>query len=181
MREEDQFLISPDYLAPRLRIDAETLRAGLRSGEVVSQSETGTGADAGRTRLITRSRSRVWAAEIASDGSALRDRIRAHLVSFSPADVPMTYGKLARAMGLYAPGSIAKVTKALESTMVEDAEHGAPFLASLVVSKVGQGNAAKGFLQRAHALGRGPDFGEDDRTYHQREFTAAGAMLTARG
>ena len=70
LREDDQFLISPDYLAPRLGMDAKTLRAGLRSGEVVSQSETGTGADAGKTRLIIRSSSRVWAAEIASDGTA---------------------------------------------------------------------------------------------------------------
>jgi Fe-S cluster biogenesis protein NfuA len=196
MREEGQFLISPDYLAPRLGMDTETLRAGLRSGEVVSQSEAGTGADAGKTRLIIRSSRRVWAAEIASDGAAheipapraatkaaadgtvLRDRIRAHLGSLSAADVPVTYGKLARTMGLYLPGSIAKVTQALEATMVEDAQSGAPFLASVVVSKVGAGNAAKGFLQQAHALGRGPGFDEDDRSYYQREFTGAVAMLS---
>ncbi len=198
MRENDQFLISPDYLAPRLGMDAEALRAGLRSGEVVSQSETGTGEDAGKTRLIIRSSHRVWAAEIASDGAAheipapraaakaavagnvLRDRVRAHLATLSAADVPLTYGNLARALGLYAPGSIAKVTQALEATMVEDAESGAPFLASLVVSKVGQGHAAKGFFQRARALGRGPSFGEDDPAYYHREFTGAVAMLTAR-
>ena len=45
-RVDGQFLISPDYLAPLLGMDAETLRAALRSGEVVSQSEAGTGADA---------------------------------------------------------------------------------------------------------------------------------------
>ena len=197
MREDDQFLISPDYLAPRLGMDAEDLRAGLRSGEVVSQSETGTGVDVGKTRLIIRSSSRVWAAEISSDGAAheipaprtaakaavaggvLRDKIRAHLANLSAADVPMTYGKLARALGLYAPGSIAKVTQALEATMAEDAVSGAPFLASLVISKVGQGIAAKGFFQKAHALGRGPGFGEDDRAYYHREFTGAVAMLTA--
>jgi hypothetical protein len=91
----------------------------------------------------------------------------------------MTYGKLARALGLYAPGSIAKVTQALEATMAEDADSGAPFLASLVISKVGQGIAAKGFFQKAQALGRGPGFGEDDRAYYHREFTGAVAMLTA--
>ena len=197
MREGDQFLISPDYLAPRLGMDVETLRAAMQSGEVVSQSESGTDSDAGKTRLIIRSSRRVWAAEIAADGSAheipapraaakaavagsvLRDRVRAHLASLSAGDVPMTYGKLARAVGLYAPGSIAKVTQALEATMVEDAESGAPFLASLVVSKVGQGKAAKGFFQQARALGRGPGFGEDDRVYYQREFTGAVAMLKA--
>ena len=196
-REDGEFLISPDYLAPRLGMDAETLRAGLRSGQVVSQSEAGTGMDAGKTRLIIRTSRRVWASEIAEDGTAheipapraaamaavagsvLRDRIRAHLANSSPEDVPMTYGKLARAMSLYLPGSIAKLTQALEATMVEDAENGVPFLASLVVSKIGQGNVAKGFLQKARALGRGPGFDEDDRAYYHREFTGAVAMVTA--
>ncbi|MBC7736215.1 MAG: NifU family protein, partial [Candidatus Saccharibacteria bacterium] len=100
-QEDGQFLISPDYLAARLGMDTETLRAGLRSGEVVSQSEAGSGADSGKTRLIIRSAHRVWAAEIAADGSAyevpapraaaiaaaagsgLRDRIRAHLSGLS--------------------------------------------------------------------------------------------------
>jgi len=195
--EDGQFLISPDYLAPRLGMDVETLRAGLSSGEVVSRSEAGTGVDEGKTRLIIRSSHRVWAGEIAADGtareipapraatkaaeagSALRDRIRAHLANLPAADVPMTYGKLAGAMGLYLPGSIAKVTQALEATMVEDAENGAPFLASLVISKVGQGNVAKGFLEQARALGRGPGFGEDDRAYHKREFAGAVAMVAA--
>lgn len=197
-RQDGQFLIAPDYLAARLGMDAETLRVGLRSGEVVSQSEVGSGEDAGKTRLIIRSAQRVWAAEIAADGSAyevpapraaeiaaavgngLRDRIRAHLSSLSAEQVPMTYGGLARAMGLYLPGSIAKVTQALEATMVEDAENGVPFLASLVVSKVAQGTAAEGFLQQARTLGRGPGSGEDDRAYYLREFTAAVAVLTAR-
>jgi hypothetical protein len=118
-------------------------------------------------------------ANFSTDGNVLRDRIRAHLISLSVADVPMTYGKLTRAMGLYAPGSIAKTTQALEATMVEDVENSVPFLASLVVSKVGQGNAAKGFFEQAQALGRGPSFGEDDRDYYLREFIGASAMLTA--
>ena len=195
IEEDGQFLISPDYLALRLGMDVETLQAAMQSGEVVSQSETGTEADAGKTRLIMRSSTRVWAAEIAEDGtaheipapraaakaatasSALQDRIRTHLAGLSAADVPITYGQLARALGLYMPGSIGKVTQALEATMVQDVENGAPFLASLVVSKVGQGNAAKGFFQQARALGRGPGFGEDDQAYHQQEFTGAVAML----
>ena len=197
-REDGQFLISPDYLGARLGMDAETLRAGLRSGEVVSHSEAGSEADVGRTRLIIRSAHRVWAAEIAADGAAhevpapraaavaaaagstLRDRVRAHLSSLSAEQVPMAYGTLARAMGLFMPGSIAKVTQALEATMVEDARNEVPFLASLVVGKVAQGNAANGFLQQARKLGRGPGFGEDDRTYYQREFTGAVAMLKHR-
>jgi Fe-S cluster biogenesis protein NfuA len=194
-REDGQFLISPDYLAPRLGMDAETLRAALRTGEVVSQSESGAGEDAGKTRLVMRSSHRVWAVEIAADGtaheipapraattaavagSALRDRIRAHLMGLSAADAPLTYGQLARTMGMYMPGSISKVTQALEATMIEDAETGAPFLAALVVSKVGHGGAAKGFHLQARALGRGPAVGEDDNAYHRREFMGAHAML----
>jgi len=197
IEEDGQFLISPEYLAPRLGMDTQTLREVMQSGEVVSQSETGTGADAGKTHLIMRFSTRVWAAEIAADGgaheipapravakaatasSALRDRIRTHLAGLSLAEVPITYGKLARAMGMYAPGSIGKVTQALEATMVEDVENDAPFLASLVVSKPGQGGPAEGFFQQARALGRGADFGEDDRSYYQREFTSAVAIQTA--
>ena len=197
IEEDGQFLISPEYLAPRLGMDTQTLRAAMQSGEVVSQSETGTGTDAGKTRLIMRSSTRVWAAEITGDGaaheipapravakaatasSALRDRIRTHLSGLTAAEVPITYGKLARAMGLYAPGSIGKVTQALEATMVEDVENGAPFLASLVVSKPGNGTPAEGFFQQARALGRGPGLNEDDQAYHQREFSSAIARLNA--
>lgn len=195
VQESGQFLISPDYLAPRLGMDPQTLRAAMQSGEVVSQSEAGTGVDAGRTRLIIRSAQRVWAAEIADDGTAheipapraaikaatagttMRDRIRSHLMDLSRSDVPITYGQLARTMGLYAPGSIAKVTQALEATMVEDAETGAPFLAALVVSKVGQGKVANGFFLQARTLGRGPSFGEDDHTYYEHEFAGALELL----
>ena len=193
-REDGQFLISPDYLAPRLGLDTQSLRAALQSGEVVSQSESGTGADAGKTRLIMRSSKRVWAAEIAEDGTAheipapraaikaaaagnaLRDRISAHLTALRAEDVPLTYGQLARDLGLLMPGSVAKVIQALEATMVEDAATGAPFLAALVVSTIGDG-ASKRFHQQARTLGRGPADGENDSTYHRREFRGAIELL----
>ena len=50
--------------------------------------------------------------------------------------------------------------------MVEDAETGAPFLAALVVNKLGDGDAAKGFHQQARAVGRAAAPGEDERSYH---------------
>lgn len=204
IREGDQFLISPDYIAARLGMDADTLMAGLRSGEIISQSEVGTGTHSGKTRLTISSNDRVWASETAADGTAheipaphpsekdaaignaLRDKIRTHLFSLSPKNLPLTYGQLANdmgllipgSMGLPLPGSIAKVTRALEAIMVEDAEKDAPFLASLVVSKIGNGTPAKGFFQRARALGRGPGIGEDDGDYYLREFTGAVAMVT---
>lgn len=68
--EDEQFNIAPDYLAPRLGLTPDSLRAALHAGEVVSRSETGTGGDAGRIRLIVRHGHRAWAAEIGSDGAA---------------------------------------------------------------------------------------------------------------
>lgn len=68
--EDGQFNIAPDYLAPRLGLTPDSLRAALHAGEVVSRSETGTGGDAGRIRLIVRHGHRAWAAEIGSDGAA---------------------------------------------------------------------------------------------------------------
>jgi Fe-S cluster biogenesis protein NfuA len=197
MVKDGKFLILPDYLAPRLGMDTKTLRVSLQSGEVVSQCEAGIGIDAGKTRLIMRSSNCVWACQISADGTAheipaplfatkaatagsvLRDRIRQHLSNLPAAKIPITYGKLARSMGLNPPGTIAKVTQALEATMLEDAKNGVPFLASLVVSKVGQSNAAKGFFQQARALGREPRFGENDQDYYQREFNGALAIVTA--
>jgi hypothetical protein len=119
------------------------------------------------------------ATKAATAGNVLRDRIRQHLSSLPAAEMPITCGKLARSMGLNPPGTITKVMQALEATMVEDAENGVPFLASLVVSKVGQGNAAKGFFQQASALGREPSFGEDYQAYYQREFNGAVAIVIA--
>jgi NFU1 iron-sulfur cluster scaffold homolog, mitochondrial len=187
----------PEYLAPRLGMDTQTLRAAMQSGEVVSQSEIGVGTDAGKTRLIIGSSQRIWAAEITNDGTAyeipapraainatndritLRDRIRGYLMDLAKTSAPITYGQLARALGLYAPGSIGKVTQALEATMVEDSESGVPFLAALVVSKIGDSEAAKGFHLQAQALGRGPSIDEDDTEYYRREFKGAIATITA--
>ncbi len=195
--EHGHFMVSPEYLAPRLGMDTQTLRAAMQSGEVVSQSEIGVGTDAGKTRLIIGSSQRIWAAEITNDGTAyeipapraainatndritLRDRIRGYLMDLAKTSAPITYGQLARALGLYAPGSIGKVTQALEATMVEDSESGVPFLAALVVSKIGDSEAAKGFHLQAQALGRGPSIDEDDTEYYRREFKGAIATITA--
>ena len=197
MVKDGKFLILLDYLAPHLGMDTETLRVSLQSGGVVSQCEAEIGIDVGKTRLIIRSSNCVWACQISADGTAyeipapllttkdvkdgsvLRDRIRQYLSNLPAAKIPITYGQLARSMGLNPPGTIAKVTQALEETMLEDAKNGVPFLASLVVSKVGQSNAAKGFFQQARALGREPRFGENDQDYYQREFNGALAIVTA--
>ena len=103
--------------------------------------------------------------------------IRAYLNGLPVKDLPITYGQLARAMGLYMPGSIAKITQALEETMVQDARTGAPFVAALVVSKASGTIPARGFFEQAHKVGRGVQSGEDDETFHNREFNAAIAAL----
>ncbi len=103
--------------------------------------------------------------------------IRAYLNGLPVKDLPITYGQLARAMGLYMPGSIAKVTQALEETMAEDARIGAPFVAALVVSKASGISPARGFFDQAQKVGRGVQAGEDEKAFYKREFDAAIAAL----
>ena len=67
---DGQVSVDPGFLAPRLGLTPETLRAGLRSGNVTGVTETGTGADAGKTRIVIRGQGRAWAAEIDVDGAA---------------------------------------------------------------------------------------------------------------
>lgn len=189
-QEDGQVMIDPAYLAPRLGLDPETLRAGLRSGAVVSRSEAGTGDDAGKTRVVIRTPQRAWAAEILPDGTAreipppralvraaqadnaLRDRVRSHLESLPPGEVPVSYGKLARALGHYMPGSVSRIVHALEATMREDAAAGRPFIAALAVSRGRKGQPGRGFFDLARELGRGPAPGEDEAGYHTRELDA---------
>jgi len=144
---------------------------------------------------VMRSATRAWAAEIAPDGSAreippprpataaggaerdLADRVRAHLDAL-PADKPtVTYGALARAMGLWAPGSVRRITRALETTMRDDAAAGQPFVAARAVSRAGGGLPGRGFFDLARTLGRGPQESESDGDYHACEL---GRVLAAR-
>jgi len=182
----DQALIDPEYLAPKLGLTPDTLRAGLRNGDIVSISETGTGEDAGKIRLTVRTPQRAWSAEVFTDGTArevppprttpptasgngaLHHQVRRYLRDLPQADVPVTYGQLARALGHWAPGSIAKITRALEATMREDAAQGAPFIAARVVSRGADKLPAKGFFELADALKRGPAADEPARAFHDR-------------
>ena len=185
--EDGQVTVDPDYLAPRLGLTPETLREGLRSGTVVGVTETGEDADAGKTRVVLRSGSRAWAAEIDATGAAreippprvieaaagkeqsLPNRVRAHLEALSPDEIPISYGALARALGLWMPGSVGKVTAALETTMHEDAAAGRPFIAARAVSRGRPELPGKGFFDLARGLARGPRQGESDAAFHARE------------
>jgi Fe-S cluster biogenesis protein NfuA len=185
--EDGQVMVDPDYLAPKLGLNPETLRAGLQRGDVVGVTEAGEGDDTGKTRIIIRTTTRAWAAEIDAAGAAreippprvaeaasakekaLSDRVRAHLEGLAETDVPITYGALARALGLWAPGSIAKVTRALETTMREDAAADRPFIAARAVNRGRDKLPGKGYFDLACALSRGPRHSENDAESHARE------------
>jgi len=187
--DDGEILVDPDYLAPRLGLTPQTLREALQTGDVVGVTETGEGADAGKTRIILRSTTRAWAAEVLSDGSAreipppreieaaadraqdLADRVLAHLAALSTDDAPVTYVALARKLGLWAPGSVGRVTRALEATMREDAAAGRPFIAARAISRAREGLPGKGFFDLARALSRGPQDGESESDYHVREIS----------
>ncbi|MDT8855404.1 hypothetical protein RNZ50_10350 [Paracoccaceae bacterium Fryx2] len=68
----------------------------------------------------------------------------------------MTYGALARALAIPGPGSIARLTAALEATMAEDALAGRPFRAALCAGRLAGGLPAPGFFAAAARLGRDP-------------------------
>ncbi|MFN3847276.1 MAG: DUF6522 family protein [Paracoccaceae bacterium] len=193
--DEGQVLVDPDYLAPRLGLTRDGLRDGLRDGSVVGVTETGEGADAGKTRIVLRSVTRAWAAEVLPDGSAreippppetgsaanraqaLADLVRAYLSALPPKDAPMTYGTLARALGLWAPGSVGRITRALEVTMREDAAANRPFIAARTISRAREGLPGPGFFNLATALARGPQPGESDTDFYVRECASLDCAL----
>ncbi len=187
--EDGQIVIDPDYLAPRLGLTPDNLRAGLQKGDIVSSSEAGMHADVGKTRVTVRTPQRAWAAEVLDDGSArevppsrdtqdpLHDQVRRYLISIPDDQLPISYGKLARALGHWAPGSIAKITNALEVTMHEDAAAGLPFIAARAVSRGEEKLPGKGFFELAHALGKRPEDGETDRSFHNRLLNEVALLL----
>jgi Fe-S cluster biogenesis protein NfuA len=190
--EGEEIAIDPDYLAPRLGLSVEALLDGMRSGDVASVTETGTGIEAGTSRIIFRSASRAWAAEVFTDGTAreippprvisvaagkddgLAARVRAHLEALPPAEPFITYGALARALGYWAPGSVARITRVLEDTMREDVAAGRPFIAARAVSRGSEKQSARGFFDLARQLGCGPEADETDREFHAREIARLG-------
>ncbi len=185
--QDGQVIVDPAYLAPRLGLTPEALRAGLRNGDVVGVTETGEGADAGKARVVLRSPSRAWAAEIDADGAArevppprqsieagaserdLAARLRAHLGALPPGHGGLSYGALAQDLGVAGPGAIGKITRALERTMQEDAAAGRPFIAARAVSRAGGGLPGKGFFDLARSLSRGPAQGESEAAFHAGE------------
>ena len=66
--EDGDATIEASYLAARLGLTVERLRAEMRRGIVYGVIERGEGADAGRKRLTVRYRDRVWSVIAAPDG-----------------------------------------------------------------------------------------------------------------
>ncbi len=193
----EEITVDPEYLAPRLGITTEALREGLRSGDVVGVTETGEGIDAGKSRIILRSATRAWAAEVFTDGTAreipppraanaaanreqdLVARARAHLEGLPPETPHISYGTLARALGHWAPGSVARITRALEVTMREDACAGHPLIAARAVNRGPAGLPGRGYFDLARVLGIGPEAGESDQDFHAREIARLDQHRTA--
>ena len=92
----------------------------------------------------------------------------------------MGYGELARQLAIPAPGSIAKLTTALEALMVEDAAAGQPFRAALCTGRLTGGLPAAGFFLKARDLGRydGPVEGPQAVAYVAAERAAIFKLYT---
>lgn len=102
----------------------------------------------------------------------------ARLALLAAQNQTISYGALARDLGIPGPGAIAKLTAALEALMQADAAAGRPFLAAVCAARLGQGLPAQGFFDTARALGR--DIGADaavfvaaERAALQRRFSEA--------
>lgn len=193
--DQGQVVIDPTFLAPKLGLTADALRTGLRLGDVIGITEVGQGEDLGKTRVVMRSSTRAWAAEILADGTAqeippprevgaalgrereLSMRVRAYLSGLTPDQTPITYGALARALGIWAPGSIGRVTRALEATMREDAAAGQPFIAARVVSRGRDNLPAAGFFEMARNLKPREADGKTDRAFHDQELNSLNQTL----
>ncbi|MGP9791375.1 hypothetical protein [Roseinatronobacter sp. NSM] len=67
--------------------------------------------------------------------------------------ITRTYGQLAEQLQIDGPGRIAKLTAALETLMEKDAKALQPLRAALVVGRTTGGLPARGFFQKAQALG----------------------------
>ena len=197
--EDGRHVVDSAYLAPRLGLDVEALRVEMHAGQVLSREERGEGEDADCVRLTFRHGDRAWSALIRSDGrvveipppldttptdpesdAALAAGVRTFLQALPPDSASATYAQLADALDVSPPHRVGQVARALERTMAEDAAAGRPFLAALVVRRAPGGLPARGFYDRAAALGRGPEPGETEAAFDDRELAATRAWLARR-
>ncbi len=93
--------------------------------------------------------------------------LTARLAELAALNQTTTYGQLARDLGLTGPGTIARLTQALEALMEDDAAQNAPFRAAILSGRLARNLPAIGFFDKAAALGRYK--GEDPATYVAQE------------
>lgn len=90
----------------------------------------------------------------------LRSALEARLAALAAAGETISYGQLAKGLGL----RMADLTAQLETLMEEDAVLGQPFRAALLCQRLSPlGLPAPGFFQKAVELGRIPDPEADRR------------------
>jgi Family of unknown function (DUF6522) len=65
----DEATIEARYLAAKLGLSVDRLRAEMRRGVVYGVVERGVGEDAGRLRLTVRYRARSWTVVVEADGT----------------------------------------------------------------------------------------------------------------
>lgn len=82
----------------------------------------------------------------------MREALVARLAGLAAARQTLHYGALAQELALTGPGTIARLTQALEALMEEDAALGRPFRAAIVTQR-GSTLPARGFFDKAEALG----------------------------
>lgn len=79
--------------------------------------------------------------------------LEARLAQLARSGQTTTYGALARDLAIPGPGSIAKLTDALETLMRADAAANRPLRAALCAGRLGDGLPGQGFFQLAQRLG----------------------------
>lgn len=70
---EGSYVVDGDVLADKFGLTTEDMRAAMQAGKLVSISETGVGADAGRVRLTFRYGASAWRVLIEPDGTVSED------------------------------------------------------------------------------------------------------------
>jgi hypothetical protein len=100
--------------------------------------------------------------------------LAAELAALARQGQTVGYGELARQLAVPGPGSIARLTDALEALMEEDATHGRPFRAALCTSRLQGGQPALGFFEAAARLSRyqGPPDGPEAEAFVAAERAA---------
>ena len=79
--------------------------------------------------------------------------LSARLAELAAQGLTITYGALARDLGIPGPGAIARLTTQLEALMAQDAANQRPLRAALCAGRLGNGLPALGFFENAAALG----------------------------